>query len=108
MTYAICSLIDEHYTTTNKNFVNVPKLNQILRSTIFLHKDGQLRVVHMIVGFTPISKCFQGPKHVIRAKDPKLALIVVAVPGFLLIKPPLARTQDAQLPAPLVTKLLYS
>ena len=108
MTYSICSLIDEHYTALNKNFVNFPKLNQILRSTIFLHKDGQLRVVHMILSFTPISKRFQGPKHVIRAKDPKLALIDVAVPGFLLTKLPLARTQDAQLPAPLVTKLLYS
>ena len=62
----------------------------------------------MILDFTPISKHFQSPKHMIKAKDPKLVLIDVAVPGFLLTEPPPTGTQDAQLPAPLVTKLLYS
>ena len=56
----------------------------------------------------PSTKRFQSPKNVIRAKDPRLALIDVAVPRFLLIEPPLERTQDAQLPAPLVAKLIYS
>ena len=39
-TYAVSSLIDEHHTAPNKNFVNFPELNRILRSEIFLHKDG--------------------------------------------------------------------
>ena len=108
MTYAICSLIDEHYTALNKNFVNFPELNRILKSKIFLQKDGQLRAVHMILGFTPISKHFQSPKHMTRAKDPRLALIDVAILGFLLTEPPPTRTQDTQLPAPCATKLLYS
>ena len=62
----------------------------------------------MILGFNPISKRFKSPKHVIRAKDPRLALINVAVPGFLTRTPPPSGTQDAQLPALLITKLLYS
>lgn len=37
-----------------------------------------------------------------------MALIDLVVLGFLLFEPPLAGTQDAQLPAPLATKLLYS
>lgn len=82
-------------------------LNQILRSEIFLHKDGQLWGVHIILGFNPISKCFQNPKHVIKAKDHKLALIDLAVLGFLITPSPF-ETQDAQLPAPLRTKLPYS
>lgn len=43
----------------------------------------------------------------IKAKDPRLALIDVAIPRFLTKSPP-SGTQDAQLPAPLVAKLLYS
>ena len=31
--------------------------------------DGQLRVAHIILGYTPISFTFQAPKCVIRAKD---------------------------------------
>lgn len=61
----------------------------------------------MILEFNPISKRFQSPKHVIKAKDPGLALIDVAVLGFLTHPPP-SSTQDAQLPAPLAAKLLYS
>ena len=108
MTYAVCSLTDKHQTAPIKNFINFPKLNRILRLEIFLHKDGQLQAVNMILSFTPISKRFQSPKHEMRAKDPRLVLIVVAVPGFLLTEPLPTRTQDAQLLAPLVTKLLYS
>ena len=44
----------------------------------------------------------------IKAKDSRLALINIVVPGFLLTKPPPEGTQDAQLPTPLVAKLIYS
>lgn len=64
--------------------------------------------MHIILGFEPISKRFQSPTNVIKAKDPRLALIYVAVPSFLLTDPPLAGIQDAKLPAPLIAKLLYS
>ena len=105
MTYVACLLANEHHTAPNKSLVNFPELNHILRLEIFLHKDGQLRAMHMILGFNPISKHFQSPKHVIRAKDPWLALIDIAIPGFLTTP---SGTQDAQLPSPLITKLLYS
>lgn len=49
----------------------------------------------------------QCPKHVIKAKDPLLALINVAIPSFLLSKPPPTRTQDAQISAALAARLLY-
>ena len=38
----------------------------------------------MILGNTPISKSFQAPKCVIKAKDPQLHRISVAAPGFLV------------------------
>ena len=87
------------------NFID---LNWILRSKIFSYKDGQLRAVHVILRFERLSKCFQSPKNVIKAKDSRLALIDVVVPGFLLSEPPLKGTQDAQLPALIIARLLYS
>ena len=107
MTYAACLLTDKHHTAPNKSLVNFLKLNQILRLEIFLHKDGQFRVMHVILGFNPISKSFQSPKYIIKAKDPRLVLTDVAVPDFLTTPPP-PGTQHAQLPALLITKLLYS
>ena len=48
--------------------------------------DNQLRVAHLIQGYTPISRAFQAPKCVIKARDPCLQKINVAVEGFLLLK----------------------
>ena len=106
MTYVACLLADEHHTTSNKSLVNFSELNCILKSEIFVHRDGQLWELHVILGFNLISKHFQSPKHIIRAKDPRLALIDIAFPGFLTTASPPSGTQDDQLPASLITKLL--
>ena len=46
--------------------------------------NGQLRAAHIILGYTPISRAFQAPKCVIRAKDPRLHRISVAYEGFVV------------------------
>ena len=46
--------------------------------------DNQLRAAHLILGYTPISRAFQAPKCVIKAHNPCLHRICVAVEGFLL------------------------
>ena len=53
MTYVTSFLADEYLIASNKNLVNFPDLNWILRLEIFVHKDGQLLVVHIILGFEP-------------------------------------------------------
>ena len=55
----------------------------VLRSEIFVSEDRQLRVVHLILDFEPLSNTFQEVGHAIRAGDPRLARIDVLVPGFL-------------------------
>jgi len=50
--------------------------------------------MHVILRFTPISNHSQSPKNVIRAKDLRLVIIDVVVPGFLTKSPPFS-TQDA-------------
>ena len=101
-------LANEYHTAPAKYLVNFKNLKWILRSEIFLHKDGQLWAAHIILGYKPSTKRFQSPKNVIKAKDPRLALIDVAVLGFLLSEPSPVGTQDAYLPAPLAARILYS
>ena len=50
---------------------------------MFVSKDRQLRAVHLILDFKPLSNKFQDVDHAIRARDPRLARIDVSVLGFL-------------------------
>lgn len=73
-------MVDEYHIAPIKHSVNFKDLNRLLKSEIFLHKDGQLWASHVILGYKPSTKLFQTPKNIIKAKDQRLALIDVAVP----------------------------
>ena len=90
-------ILEKRATTKRQNLVNFKLLNRVLRSKIFLHKDGQLCAVHVILGFTPISNRFQKSKHVIKAWDSRLTLVDVAIEGFIS-KHTLKGTQTIKLP----------
>ena len=74
--------------------------------------DGQLRAAHLILGYKPISRTFQAPRCVIRAKDLRLHRISVAYEGFVVPKgiplprntpftqPLLVATLSARVPSP--------
>ena len=60
-------------------------MDKVLRAEIYVNpSDGQLRAAHLILGYTPISRAFQAPSCVIKAKDPRLRRISVAYEGFLV------------------------
>ena len=71
----------------NFNLVNQSSLDQILKVEVFVHSDGQLCTAHMILCYDPISKAFQAPKCVTKAKDPRLHQINVAALGFFTTGP---------------------
>ena len=48
-----------------------------------MSEDRQLRAVHLILDFKPLSDNFQDVGHAIRAGDPWLRRIDVSIPGFL-------------------------
>ena len=48
-----------------------------------MNDDGQLRAVHLILDFEPISRSFLDVSNSIRADDHRLARIDVSRPGFL-------------------------
>ena len=81
------SFADKNAAIPNFSLVNQPSLDKILKAKVFIHSDGQLRVAHLILGYTPISKSYQASKCIIKAKDPCLHWISVAAPGFLTIGP---------------------
>ena len=65
--------------------VNKASLDRILQFEVYVNEvDGQLRAAHLILGYTPISRAFQAPRCVIKAKDPRLHRISVAYEGFVV------------------------
>ena len=69
------------------NLVKRGSLDRILRSEVYVNEaDGQLRVAHLILGYTPISRTFQVPKCVIKAKDCRLYRISVTYEGFVVLE----------------------
>ena len=76
-------LIDKLFTKPKLSLINVPTLNYLLRSEIFVNDDGQLRAVHLILDFEPISRSFLDVGNYIRAGDHRLARINVSRPNFL-------------------------
>ena len=50
---------------------------------MFISEDKQLRVVHLILDFEPLSDVFQEVGHAIKAGNLRLCQIDVSVPRFL-------------------------
>ena len=84
--------------------VNQPSLDKILKAEVFAHSDGQLRAAHLILSYTPISKSFQVPKCVIKAKDLHLHRISVVVPSVLSADPILEGIPKIALPSQCAVK----
>ena len=69
--------------TPKLNLTNIVALNYLLRSEIFVSEDRQLRAVHLILDFEPISEIYQEIGHAIKVGDPRLDQIDVLIPNFL-------------------------
>lgn len=64
-------------------FVNIDDLNRVLRSEMFVSKDGKLRVVHLIFLFSTSVRFFSEVGNAIRVGDLLLNCIDVTAPTFL-------------------------
>ena len=71
--------------TPRISLINVPVLNYLLRSQIFVNDDGQLRATHLILDYEPLSRSFLDVSNAIRANDYRLARIDVSRPHFLAL-----------------------
>ena len=49
---------DKNHITPKLSLVNVPALNYLLRSEVFVSKDRQLRATHLVPDYEPISRIF--------------------------------------------------
>ena len=76
---------DKRATKPHLNLVNRGSIDRILRSEVYANEaDSQLRAMHLILGYTPISTAFQASKCVIKANDPRPHHISVAYEGFII------------------------
>ena len=50
--------VDKRHVTPRLSLVNVPGLNKLLRLDVFISEDRQLRVVHLILDYEPLSRIY--------------------------------------------------
>ena len=76
-------LTNKTQVTPRISLINVPALNYLLRSQIFVNDDGQLRATYLILDSEPLSRSFLDISNAIRANDYRLAPIDLSRPHFL-------------------------
>ena len=74
---------DKNHVAPRLSLVNVPALNKLLRSEIFVSEDGQLWAASLILDYKPLSHIFQDAGQAIKVGDPQLNRIDVSKLGFL-------------------------
>ena len=96
---------DPYSTAHLLRLVNKVSLDRILQSEVYVNEaNGQLRAAHLILGYKPISRVFQAPRCVIRAKDHRLHRISVVYEGFIVPEGiPLPRNTPLTQPLPVAT-----
>ena len=95
---------DKERTSPRLSLVNIPALNYLLRSEIFVSADGQLRAVPLILDYIPLSRSLVDAGQAIRASIPRLARIDVSIQGFLASRdlPPVQLPAQHVFPAKVV------
>ena len=83
LTVYFSCLIEKIQVNPRISLINVPALNYLLRSQIFVNDDGQLRAAHLILDYEPLSRSFLDVGNAIKANDYCLARIGVSRPHFL-------------------------
>ena len=83
LTVLFYCLTDKTQVNPQISLINVPALNYLQRSQIFVNDDGQLRAALLILDYKPISRTFLDVGNAIRANDYRLARIDVSWPHFL-------------------------
>ena len=76
-------LTDKEQVAPRLSLINVPTLNYLLRSQIFVNDDGQLQAAQLVLDYEPILRSFQDVGNAIRANDYRLAHIDVSRAHFL-------------------------
>ena len=83
MLFSWLFIADRRLVNPQLSHTNVVGLNYLLQLEIFVSEDHQLRAVHLILDFEPISRVFQEIGHAIRARDPRIHRINISKLDFL-------------------------
>ncbi|XP_030969865.1 uncharacterized protein LOC115990151 [Quercus lobata] len=90
--------------TPRLSLVNVPVLNFLLRSEIYVSADEQLRAAPLILDYEPLSRALVDASQAIKAGSLRLARIDIFILGFLASSdlPPVQLPAQRALPAAVV------
>ena len=69
MVYSLNVFADKAHVAPRLSFVNVAAFNKVPRSEIFVSEDEQLRAIHLVLDFEPLSNTFQDAGQAIRVGD---------------------------------------
>ena len=72
MVYSSNVFTDKAHVAPRVSFVNVAAFNKVPRSEIFVSEDEQLRAIHLVLDFEPLSNTFQDAGQAIRVGDPRI------------------------------------
>ena len=72
MVYSLNVFVDKAHVAPRLSFVNVAAFNKVPRSKIFVSEDEQLRAIHLVLDFEPLSNTFQDAGQAIRVGDPRI------------------------------------
>ena len=106
MAIFLAVITDRRHAAPRLSLTNIAALNYLLRSEIFMSEDRQLRAIHLILDFEPISKIFQEIGHAIKAGVAQINCIDVSRPDFLARDDlPSVKLPIQQIPPPLIIPL---
>ena len=74
---------NKEHVSLKLSLVNIPGLNYLLRSEIFINEDRQLRAAHLILDYEPLSRIFQDAGQALKAGNSRLARIDISKLRFL-------------------------
>jgi len=61
---------EKNHVALRLSLVNVPALNKLLRSKVFVSEDGQLQATPLILDYEPLSRISQDAGQAIKDGDP--------------------------------------
>ena len=105
-TNPLTAFANKERTSPRLSLVNVPALNFLLRSEIFVSEDEQLQSAPLILDYVPLTRSLVDLSQAIRAGSPRLARIDVSISGFLASTdlPPIHLPPQHAFPLVVITK----
>ena len=87
---------EDHTFKKTRQLINSTDLNKLLRSLVYPHFGGQLRVAYLILNYSPVYQSFQAVRKAITQNHPLLHFINVSCKGYILSPSECAQREEGR------------